>query len=564
MSRLLLWLLMRPKFLWRSMGADPDHLQAILKVKILTEGRRPLNLGGTKSRKSGKGFRAVIQFMISLFMGLLYMVPFLMVENLPLALSFFYTLFAAVLSFVLITDFSTVLFDLRDRYILFIRPIRDGTLFIARALHIFIYIFQLVLPMAIPSWVLIAFLHGPKYALYFPLPLFLLVFLVLFIVLGIYLLLIKLGGPRRFRDLISYFQIAWTMLIIIMGYFLPLFMDQKVFMNPEPQQFEWLVYLPFYWLAMTWVPLGVPAFLPGTAWLGLLSLISFVGLGILGIRVMGRRFIAAMSQMEVQAAPSSQTPKAKVFTSSTQRFEWINRWLNRRPESRAGFQLAWIQTGRSRSFKMKVYPMFGYVPVLFLYIIYSSNRENFSEALSNLSLGRAYLSLLYISGLTVMSAVNYLIYSDHYKAAWVYQLSPSPNPGYILAGAFKALWIKFFLPYFLLITGVLVWIWGPLILFDAILAITNLLVFNLLILLYANRALPFSIMEQIQQSGERVFKSLATLLIPGFLGLVHFLSFDLIWLKILFTALSGILLWMLWDSLIHLKWTALIPKPSKK
>src|SRR5690606_23946795 len=136
-----------------------------------------------------------------------------------------------------------------------------------RALHIFIYLFQLVFPMSVPAWILLGALHGWGFALYFIFPLILLVFMVLFAVLGVYMLMMKLAGPSRFRDLISYFQIAWTMLIIITGYFLPLVLDQEFFLNPDPAQFTWLVYLPTYWLAMAWVPLGVPAFIPGSAWL---------------------------------------------------------------------------------------------------------------------------------------------------------------------------------------------------------------------------------------------------------------------------------------------------------
>lgn len=561
MNRLFVWILLLPRFLWRAFGADPDHLEAILKVKLLNEARRPFTMGGMGSKKSIKGFRALIQFFVSLFMGIIYMLPLLILENLSLAMTFFYTLFGAILSFLLITDFSSVLFDNRDRYILYVRPVKDQTVFISRALFIFVYLFQLVFPMAIPAWILMIALHGTGFAVYFFLPLLLLIFIVLFTVLGIYLLLLKWAGPGRFRDWISYFQIAWTMIIIITGYFLPLVLDQEFFLNPDPAQFQWLSYLPTYWLAMTWVPLGVDAFLPGTAWLGLLSLGAVLVIGTLALRPMTRRFVRKMNEMDTEQGKRSPQTKAP----SNRRFaERVADFFHRRPEARAGFQLTWIQTGRSRTFRMKVFPMFGYVPVLFVYIIYSANKDNFAQAIQGLSTGKSYLTLLYISGLTVMQAVNYLIYSEHYKASWVYRLSPTQRPGYILAGAFTALWIKYFSLFYLLISIVLVWIWGWPILFDIGLALVNLLVYNLVVLLFANRALPFSQIEQLKESGGRVFKSLATLLVPGVLVLIHWLSFDMIWLKILFTVLSGIALWMLWDSLIRLPWSALEPRPSKK
>ncbi|MGC4059189.1 MAG: hypothetical protein QM743_13890, partial [Chitinophagaceae bacterium] len=42
--------------------------------------------------------------------------------------------------------------------------------------------------------------------------------------------------------------------------------------------------------------------------------------------------------------------------------------FNKNPLSKAGFSIAWLQTDRSRNFKMRVYLTFGYVPVYFFFI----------------------------------------------------------------------------------------------------------------------------------------------------------------------------------------------------
>ena len=49
MNRFFLFILMLPQTLWRKMGADTEQLKALLRVRLLLDGRRPLGMSFKKT-----------------------------------------------------------------------------------------------------------------------------------------------------------------------------------------------------------------------------------------------------------------------------------------------------------------------------------------------------------------------------------------------------------------------------------------------------------------------------------------------------------------------------------
>jgi hypothetical protein len=219
--------------------------------------------------------------------------------------------------------------------------------------------------------------------------------------------------------------------------------------------------------------------------------------------------------------------------------------------------IAWLQTSRSRSFRMRVLPTFAYIPVYFVYLL-TTNKRSFSDTFNNLGNTHMQLLLLYMSSFVMVSALTYLSMSDQYKAAWVYYSTPVETPGQIMMGAFKAIWIKYFLPFFLVISAFVLYIWGAGVVWDIVLAFVNVTVFVSCIARVSHRHLPFSIMEQMKQGGGRIVKSFAVMVIPAALGFGHYFALNLLWLKFIFMALSGVLLWLVWDSYSRTSWANMI------
>lgn len=132
------------------------------------------------------------------------------------------------------------------------------------------------------------------------------------------------------------------------------------------------------------------------------------------------------------------------------------------------------------------------------------------------------------------------VYSDQYKASWIYYSAPVERPGVVMAGAFKGIWVKYFMPMYFLVSVFVLYVWGAAKLLDVALAFANITVFGLLIVRIAHRRLPFSTMEQMNEKGNRFLKSLFVMLVPFCFGFGHFWAAKtpFVWLRGLFFALS--------------------------
>lgn len=542
-------MLMLPSSLWRSMGVDTEQLRAILNVRLMLDDRRPLTIG--RQRQARKNKSGILMGMFfSVIMGFFYMLPIVVFSDRIFSITISFSLLFALLSLTLISDFSNVLFDTRDQFIILPRPVDDRTIVLSRTLHIFVYLFRVILPMAIPSWIALGVIDGWKSAVLFPFVLLLMVFMILFFVNGCYLLIIRLAKPEKFKEILNYFQILSSVAFFATAYLLPkTFRDDTMF-HVTAASYPWLRYMPTYWLASCWSWIGAPAALSNTKWLGLLAIVFPIVCMYVLVKWLSPsfgRYIGA-----IDADTTTNTKKVKRSGSGIF-YKALANILNKTDEAKAGFSFTWLQTARSRSFKMRVYPSFAFVPIYFVYII-TSNKQSISEAIHSLGTKPNYLLLLYICSFVMIQALNYMNISEQYKAAWIYYATPVETPGRIMIGAFKAIWIKYLLPFFVVMAAFIVSVWGVHTIMDVILAFVNVTLFAACMVRVTYRHLPFSMLEQMKQRGNRFIKSFISMAIPGALGFGHYLALNMLWLKILFLVLSAILLWLVADSYANTSW----------
>lgn len=557
MRKFFLFLVMLPSSVWRGMGADTDQLRAILNTRLMLDDRKPLTLNRSQKQKKDRKFGTLLSVFISFVMGVFYAFPIPVIPDRILSLTIYFAMLLAIITFLLITDFSSVLFDSRDKYILFPRPVNDRTIVLARLLHVFIYLFRIVLPMALPGWILLGFFDGWKSALLFPLPLLLLVFITLFVVNAVYLLVLRLAKPEKFKDIINYFQVVTSVIFFASVYLLP-----RVFDRAHPQDFDilkspWLQYTPPYWLAVCWSWIGAPVALAGTAMYSVLAIIvPLICLYIL-VKYLSPQFARRIAGIDaVDGGGSPQTPTV-VRRSSGRFYQRLAHIFNRTNDARAGFMIGWLQTSRSRSFRMRVYPSFAFIPIYFVYLL-TQNDNSFSESFNHMASTRMHLLLMYMSSFVMITALSYITMSDQYKAAWVYYAAPLQVPGRVMIGAFKAVMVKFFLPFFILIGAFVVYTWGVHAIWDVLLAFVNVVLFVSIVARISYRHLPFSVMEQMKQGGSRILKSILGMLIPAMFGFGHYMAYNLLWLKLIFLGLSACLLWLVWESYAGTTWANML------
>lgn len=559
MNKFFLFLILLPESLWKAMGADINHLKAILKVKLMLDDRRPLSMGKPQAKKKKPvRFMTVLSVFISIVIGIMYIIPLGLNDHF-MGLWLYFSVFLVMLSIMLITDFSTVLFDTRDKTILLPRPINERTLLLSRLLHMFIYLFRIVFPMSLAGWIAFGIMEGWKAVVWFPFAILMLTIIALFLVNGCYLLVLRFSKPGKFKDIINYFQIGFSILFFACIYLMPRAVSNEGFQQLRHIDFPWAIYTPTYWLAASWSWFQPDTLWTATKWISILAVAAPLLLVWLTIKYLSPSFAKRIGNIDVidNVAEAPDLQQAKKVKSTI--YLKLAHLLNRNPLGKAGFSIAWLQTDRSRNFKMRVYPTFAYVPVYFFYITTQSHKP-LKEIWADMPGTSIYILLLYMTSFIVLQLLSMLVYSDQYKASWIYYSSPVAKPGAVMNGAFKGIWVKYFVPMFFLVSVFVLYVWGWTKLPDIVLAFTNITLFGVCIMRVAHRRLPFSAMEQMKEKGNRFFKTLFIMILPMGFGFGHYwttITPWLWWMKIVFMLLSSIMLWLLWDSYKNTTWDEL-------
>lgn len=556
---------MLPKSLWGRMGADLPQLKAILEAKLKTDDRKPISFGANKGmqrkrkKKKVRNNTSFMTMLLSFFMGMVYVLPILIVEaNAAVGLTLFYSFFVFFFTFTLLTDFVNVLVDTKDKLILFPKPVSDKTIMLSRLLYMCIYIFRLAIPMSLPAWIVFGIMKGWAGALWFPIPLIMLILTVIFFVSAFYITVLRLSKPGKFHDVLNSVQILFS--IVFFGTYMlsSRIIDPDALETLQIDAYPWVKYVPTYWLATawSWIEPGIEV-IAGTRWLGILAFIfPIVGLW-LTIKYLAPHFVKSLVASDNSNTKVEQKQgiiNKKPVKKQGNMYRWANVFSSNDIE-KAGFILTWLQTKRSRTFRMRVLPTFAYVPVYFLYILTMRN-QSFEEVWLELPESKTYITLLYMSTFVIMQGLAYITISESYKASWIFYSSPVKTPGEIIAGSFKAMWAKYFLPFMGVIALFVIYVWGAAKLLDVVLATVNVTLFTVAQMYFAYRMLPFSAKEQIKdKAGKSVLRILLMFLLIGVMGVGHYLLSYFWWLKLIFLILSGILLWMLYDSLKKTPWT---------
>ena len=367
MNRFFLFILMLPQALWRKMGADTEQLKALLRVRLLLDGRRPLGMSFKKTTTHKKTNTAVTSSILSFFFGFIYLMPILAMQEQPImAMAFNYSFFLVMIVMLLTSDFVNVLFDARDKHILLPRPIASPTLFLAKMLHILVYLSRSVVPMALPSWIAIGFVFNYKMVLLFPLVLLLLMAMALFFINGIYLLILKLMPAHKFKDALNTIQILFSIVVFFTMYIGPRLINFDAVEQINWQHFSWMQYLPTYWLAAIYKLIGATSPFASVGMYAVLGLITPLLCMWIITKYLSPSFmqkIVAVDAVSAQVETATpQTGDSKKTAKSTWVYALATK-LNTSKEAQAAFLLTWWQTNRSRAFKIKVLPSYAMMPM---------------------------------------------------------------------------------------------------------------------------------------------------------------------------------------------------------
>ncbi|MGX1829731.1 hypothetical protein ACWIE6_15885 [Paenibacillus taichungensis] len=438
-------------------GADYDALRLILRVKFQMDQRRvPTVLSarnGNKEQKEGNLY--LRSLWLYALMGLI-MVPFVVWDTGHYMLQM--GLVTAMLMFMIMTsmisDFSSVLLDIRDRNIIMTKPVNGRTVGLARAIHAGVYLLLLTGSLTAAPLVAGLIAHRIAFFLLFLVELVLMNMLILVTTSLIYLFMMKFLDGEKLKDMINMMQILLSIGIAV-GYQLVIRSFSIIDFNMVFTPAWWQLLLPPVWYAAAFELLFGGG---GDAWL-----YTFSALAVIVPLVSLLVYVKLMPSFELYLEKMAHAGQ----TSRRRRGNWdriMAKVFSRSREEQACFRLSASMMRSEREFKLKVYPSMGLsfvLPYVFWFTqLQSSSWTEFRES--------SFFYTLYILLLLIVSVVTMLKYSGQYKAFWTFRAAPLANENVLYSGALKAFLCNMFLPVFLLNAIVFVWTFGLRVLPDLI------------------------------------------------------------------------------------------------
>ncbi|OWA36050.1 hypothetical protein B9G55_09305 [Saccharibacillus sp. O16] len=420
----------------------------------------------------------------------------------------------SVLLFIMMTamlsDFSSVLLDVRDKPILHTKPVSPRTLGMAKALHVLIYFGQFALVLgAVPIVVGIA-LYGALFGLLLLLSLLLGGLLVAVFTVLVYLLVLRLFDGETLKDMINYVQIAMTIFMLI-GYQMAVRVMDLARFTTDFQPGWWNLALPPLWYAagFEWLLNGRsdPEYVvPALA--GIVVPLVGVAAGLLLMPAFERSL-----EKLGGADPRGRSKPARRWN------RMLANLLCREPQERAFYVFASSMLAGEREFKLKVYPSLGFslvIPFLFLFSFAASGPSGLGGI--DYQHGIAYLNV-YACAIMIPTLALMVKYSGSFKGAWIYSSAPIAHLDSAFRGTLKALYARLFLPLFLVEAVIFVVLFGMRIIPDLLIIAAVALLLLPLTLRFISLDLPFSLPFPTNDQSNGMRTLLAMLILALFAGL---------------------------------------------
>ena len=512
MIRFLLSLFKPFRWFIEKMDADYNQFIRILQLKLTMDNRRMKGLGN-KSKQETENALLKQSFMQIMF-GVFFATFLLMIKSQFTYYYFAHTFLMAMMAMMIISEFTTILFDTSENVIIQPLPIKGNTISLARNAHVFIYLSLMAFNLSVISIAVAVFKFGIASALVFMFTVFMNVLFTLFLANVLYLLIMRLASGEKLKNLLMYFQIVIAILFMLAYQFGIQMVDKTHIQN---------MILPVYWYTYL-VP---PAFFSG-----LIEALSsrifdqqhliFIAEALIippvAIYLTGKYLTPVFNRKLMDLEQGDRVSKIKTENG---RESWWYRILSavfiHRQDEKAAFKMIWIMSGRERLFKQTLLPAFGYI-VIMIIVPFFNKSFNFNE----LNQGYRYLLILYAFVFIGASLSGSLVSGNNQHAAWVFKTMPLSSPACYFKGFIKAAFARFFIPFYALLAIVICSIWGIKVLPDVIIALMAIYLFTIVFYYYQNANFPFGMEKIATQGGAAFFKIMGLMLVAALLGFSHY------------------------------------------
>ncbi|AKA68358.1 hypothetical protein [Clostridium scatologenes] len=493
---------------FEKIGVDYCIMRKILQVKFIMDGRRvPTAIGNSSKKKSKDENNFIKSLWVYGLIGIIIIPLVCFGKNFMFQMSFVFGILMFMIMTSLISDFSSVLLDIRDKNIIGSKPVNSKTLSMAKTIHVLIYMFFITIFISGLALITSLITNGILFFIIFLFEIILMDLFIVVITALLYLFILKFFDGEKLKDMINYIQIILSITIAV-GYQLIgrlfNFVNLNVIFTPKWWQyfivpmwfgapFEMLLHRNYniYFIIFSVLVIVVP----------MISIIVYI------------KLIPVFERNLQKLNDNSKKAKGenKKFLNILSKIVCTNK------QERIFFRFASDMMKNEREFKLKVYPSLGFSLIFpFIFMLNDLKYKGWSGIASS----KMYLNI-YFCAILLPTAVMMIKYSGKYKGAWIYKIIPNKDVSSIFKGTLKAFIVRLLLPVYSIEAVIFMAIFGVKIFPDLILVFLNIMLFTVMCFKVTKKALPFSEEFGVSQGSEGLIV-IPLMIILGVLALIHY------------------------------------------
>lgn len=501
------------KGIFTKMDIDYPSMRKILQVKLILDSRRVSTVMQNNSNKKDEEkdknnfFRSLIMYFVMGFV----MVAFILIgENYFFQMSLVFGMFMFFMMTTLISDFSSVLLDLRDKEILLSKPINSRTLNMAKVLHIIIYTSMITMALIGPSLIVALISKGFLFFIIY-LAEVILLNLFLIVVTGLmYLLILRFFDGEKLRDIINYVQIILTIAISVGYQLIGRVFDIANLESVELINKWWSFILPPIWFA---APFELFINNNQSTTIVIYSLMALI-IPIVSIIIYIKIMPAFERNLQKLSGVGGNTKdKGKISNN-------VANIVCRTKEERTFYRFTRNMIRNEREFKLRVYPGLGFSIAFPLIMLFNSSK---GSSLAEIVNSKAYFNI-YFAAFFLPSIMQFLGNSGNYKGAWIYKVMPIKSYQPVFKGAVKSVFINLITPVLVVISIIFLFIFKFKIIDQVIIVYLNLILGTFFVFKIYKKDLPFSRAFETTEKRNGFGKILLSSAAIGILVALHYFS----------------------------------------
>ena len=493
------------------MGVDFDRMLAIVTVKLTLDNR--IDRSGRNKKNASNALMK--QGILLGICGPIFFLSGIASGAFEVSLLLFQSYLFLMLLMSFMMEYSRILFDGNDNHILQRLPVNSKTILVARLMSMLVYMFFLSGCMSVVPTVIVCCWKGVVSGVLFIVSVFLNTVFTLLFANAVYLGVMRFVSVEKFQRVVSYAQV-----VLIAGVALSYQLVGQLPRNIQLDMFHpgtWMYFTPpCYFMSLT---------VMGKQPTGPVLLLALIGVGL--VIVLGYITVAYLAPyFSVKAGIlNSYTPVSKKRRGGKEGWLYgVARVFGRSPMQVTGFVLGWRMTRDNLKFRQGVLPMMIYTMFLAVFFLYQGRQEETG--------GIVYYMTLYMMAMISIGIQMNMSITDKGDLLWLYRSKPLVRPGAMILGCFKALFVKYYLPAYVLLCGIFIVMLGWVVLPDLLFVLAVSTLVSYVYLWFSGMLFPFSKEKSSMDSGRNMLRVVVLMLMLVLVGGAHVLVMRLSWFGI--------------------------------